>query len=297
MGGTTNRYALRVTADPPPEMLWEEPREDLYVTPSAEVPLQWLVKDNLAIQEAMFIYARSDDSSEEEHRVPLFKHDKTSPHPAKSKGQPNADPLKAPGEQRQVNYRWNLQPLKLKAGAVVQIRGTATDYKPTMGQTLSTRRLMVVTPAQLEDHQAERQEELVGELLRALAYQKNAQEKIEAIRIQLSELNEASSKDRDSLQAILLDQQSIERILVSKEGLPRRITQFLAEMKNNKLTDSETEDRLLQLSRALARLNKRQFPEIRRNVIKASKVSNNLIGVKLDDAKTWTRICNNSTRN
>ena len=69
LAGIVGQWNLRVEPDSPPSVSWQSPSEDLYVTPNAVVPIELVVKDNLAIERVDLTYERSDWSEAERERL------------------------------------------------------------------------------------------------------------------------------------------------------------------------------------------------------------------------------------
>ena len=90
MAGVVGQWNLRVEPDSPPSVSWQRPGDDLYVLPKAVVPIEIVVKDDLAIQRVDLTYDRNDKSESEraarpkEPPIALYRGpEKPAIHPAR----------------------------------------------------------------------------------------------------------------------------------------------------------------------------------------------------------------------
>ena len=83
-----------------------------------------------------------------------------------------------PPQPMTISYRWELAGLKLPPGSQVAFYATATDYH---GQTAKSepRRLIVVTPEELQQRIAGRQELILAELARVLKMQRDGRGQVD----------------------------------------------------------------------------------------------------------------------
>ncbi len=93
-------------------------------------------------------------------------------------------------------------------GSQVAFFATATDYH---GQTAKSepRRLIVVTPEELQQRIAGRQELILAELARVLKMQRDGRGQVTALEIRLGELRRLEPIDLDRLQAAELNQRQV----------------------------------------------------------------------------------------
>ncbi|NOY30369.1 MAG: hypothetical protein GXP28_09395 [Planctomycetes bacterium] len=128
----SQRFTLNLIPDPPPQVKIQAPKNNLTVTPAAVVPLIISASDNLAIRNLKLIFSRSDRPDQPEQSILLFQ------------GTKSQSP-----QQQQLEYLWQLQPLSLQPGTVLEIHARASDYQPSVGQTLHSLRLRVVSEKDL----------------------------------------------------------------------------------------------------------------------------------------------------
>ena len=131
--------------------------DDLFVLPRAVVPIEVVVKDDLAIARVDLIYDRNDKSIVERRAQPtetpitLYRGPENPPAVAqKVDGSPR-------GESRIVKYSWDLDPLQVPPGAILTMQVEASDYRPATGRTVGPRRISIITPAELDARLADRQ--------------------------------------------------------------------------------------------------------------------------------------------
>ena len=60
---TVGTWNLRVVEDSPPTITWQQPTEDLFVLPQAMIPIELLVKDNLAVHQVRLLLSPKNDFS------------------------------------------------------------------------------------------------------------------------------------------------------------------------------------------------------------------------------------------
>ncbi|HEX5472645.1 MAG TPA: hypothetical protein VFW73_12205 [Lacipirellulaceae bacterium] len=185
LAGIVGQWSLRVEPDSPPSITWQQPSDDLYVLPRAIVPLEVLVKDDLAIAQVELTYDRNDKSKAERERQP------TEPAITLYRGPQNpSDVTQATGsfrrgESRVIKYSWDLEPLHVPAGTILTIQVQARDYRTNVGRTTGPRRISIITPAELEARLADRQLQIARQIERALAIERATREEVHRVEIQL----------------------------------------------------------------------------------------------------------------
>ena len=150
--GLTTRAALElaveVIADRPPQVRFVEPTSDLTVLPTAAIPLVIEATDEFAVHEIELAYHRSDQSDQGEQRLSLWKMHKSEVDSADMR-------------QQRFDYQWQLEPLSLKSGSVIDVRAQAHDGQPTTGQSVRALRIVVVSEEQLWQQLVQQQARLV----------------------------------------------------------------------------------------------------------------------------------------
>ncbi len=250
-GGTDDRWEIRVTADLPPTVRIERPTANLFVTPKAVVPIRVSAKDDLAIRDIALMFRYGKEGKETERSLSLHAGPKQAPR------------LSAPrpvGDSREVDYSWNLAPLDLQPGTQVTFWATAGDYLPQTGKS-DPRRLIVVTPDELQDRIAVRGKLIVAELQRAAAMQRTCRSQVETLVIRLAELRRFEQNDADRLQAAQHGQGEVGRLLTSRsEGVPMHILGLLDDLENNRLDGADTQRQMAALLEELDRLDREHLP-------------------------------------
>ena len=172
-----------------------------------------------------------------------------------------------------VDYRWNLAPLNLQAGAQVTFYATASDYLPQTAKS-EPRRLIVVTPDGLRDRLADRERLIVAELERALRMQRGCHDQVESAQIRLGDLQRFKPPDVDRLQAAEHAQREVDELLARRgEGVPVRIASLLADLENNGIDNADARQRMNGLLEELDRLNSDVLPPLGRELTAAVKTA------------------------
>ncbi len=274
VGGQDTQYEIRAVADQPPSVNIEHPGASLFVTPSAVVPLKVVAKDDLAIHDVALHFSRSGTAETPDSVVPLFE------------GVPAVEPAEAGlaggvgGETRVVQHRWEIGPLDLTPGSQVTFYASASDYLPQSGRS-TDRRLVIITPQELEDRLAQRQALILGELRRALKMQQETRGQTAAIEIQLREVGHLGKQDIDHAQGAELSQRQVTRTLTSStEGVPAQINDLLADLESNRVDNADVARRMQAMLAEIERLDADHLGPIQRELTSAIKGAQ----VDLDDA-------------
>ncbi len=161
----TQRLALEVVPDHPPQVRFLAPTGDLTVTPAAIVPVRVVADDDLAIRDLELVYRRTDRSEAGDQRVSLFRGPKTSPTTPQSRHQ-------------QLEHLWQLESLSLAPGTVVEVHARASDYRSGVGQTSYPLRLIVVPLEGLLRHISEENLNLLETLNQLLQEQRALRKRV-----------------------------------------------------------------------------------------------------------------------
>ena len=253
VAGVVGQWNLRVEPDSPPSVSWQQPADDLFVLSRAVVPLDLLVKDNLAIWQVNLLHERSDRSESEraahstEPPIALYR------GPEKPAAAGEAPPAR--GESRAVKHDWDLAPLQLPAGAKLTIQAEAQDYRPGTGRTASPRHISIITADDLEARLADRQTQIVRQLERALVIEQATREDVRRLEIEQHDVGGLSPAGRSTLQSAELNQRRTGRMLVDPtEGVPPLVASILAEIEINRLENSPLRDTMERVAAELRRL-------------------------------------------
>ena len=254
LAGVVGQWNLRVDPDSPPTVTWQRPADDLYVLPRAIVPIEVLVKDDLAIRRVDLTYDRNDKSESERAARP--KEASIALYQGPNKPRAAASNAAGRGESQVVTYSWDLAPLQAPAGAMLTIQAEASDYRPETGRTIGPRRISLINIDELETRLAERQSQIARQLERVLTLERKTREDIRRVEIQLHDAGGITKRDRDTLETAEPNQRSATRILIDPaEGVPPLVDAILNEIEINRLENSDTSETMKRLLDQLKRLS------------------------------------------
>jgi len=277
-GGRDLRYEIRAVVDLPPVVTLERPEANLFVTPQAVVPVRVSAKEDIALGNVELVYSRSDHSGEPDQSISLYHAEPPKPaEPAPASANPTTSapafsaPLGGEGENRVFEHRLELASLDLKPGVQIDLRASAADFQPAVGQSAS-RRIAIVDPAELEERLADRQTAILAELNRVLKLQQDAHTQVNDLSVQLGEVGRLAQADIDRLQTASLAQRKVQRGLISPdEGVGMQIAGLLADLENNALDSPDIKRRMEQVAGELSKLGQAQLPAIERELTAAEK--------------------------
>lgn len=268
LGGLDRRYEIRAIPDDEPSVNIEEPNSNLFVTANAVVPLKVVAKDDLAILDVALAFARSE---EEERMFTLL--------PAPPQPVVMTNPETKSGDRRVVDYIWNLAEFNksagspLQAGEKISYYAVARDNKGQQGKS-HARLLQVVTPEQLLEHLGRKQGVILDKLNQLLRSQTDARKLVSQVKAQLDKAKRLDKQTHDELQGAELTQRQVEQGLQGRNDAVRElIDQLLADLRNNRVEDSEMVERMTQLSAALQKIAEDHLPHIERGLTDALKSS------------------------
>lgn len=270
-GGGEARWELRAVTDTPPTVTIEQPAANGFVTPDAILPLRVLVKDNLAVHDVTMIYSRSDESEKGELiEVKLYERERpvalaTDHHLAVDTHQ---------GESLVVEYAWDLSQLRLAQGVQLTVLARASDYLPQIGESLTPRRITIISAVELEDRLSQREAFILAELSRALSMQRDVHGQTAALEVQLDEVGRLDQQDLDRMQAAELNQRQVARTLTSPtEGVPSHIATLLDDLDSNRVDSPDIRRRMQDLLDTMQGLENGPLPVIRRELTSALKTA------------------------
>ncbi len=320
MTGESPYWELRALNDAPPRAVIESPASQVFVTPSAILPLRVVADDDLAVQRVTLAYrdsgaqaAHPSDRSLEASRdsgawrkssapgapaPEVSRADKpVSPAPAPEVAEltifagPSQPPPRPANDAPTgaghvvVNYAWRLERLDLKPGSQGTFWASATDYRPQTGQS-EPRQLIVVTPEELADRIAARQGTVVEELRRALATQREARTQVRALQLHAVPNASLGRPELDRLRSAELGQRRVLQILTSpNDGVPAHVAALLTDLANNKIDSPDIQRRMRSVLDELDRLGRTDLPAIARDLTDAAKS----LEVRLDEPPSSPR--------
>ncbi len=269
VGGVDDHGEITAVPDLPPTVIIQRPTSNLVVTPQAVVPLVIRANDDLALARVGLMMSRSDRPQEPPVEVlPPPYQGPAHVKPAKISGL--SDEARPP-QPMTISYRWELAELKLPPGSQVAFFATATDYH---GQTTKSepRRLIVVTPEELQQRIAARQELILAELARVLKMQRQGRGQVTALEIRIGELRRLEPIDLDRLQAAELNQRQVNTSLTSRaDGIPMQVFTLLADLENNRLASPEVRRRMQELLDEIGQLDRKHLTAIDHDLVEAAK--------------------------
>jgi hypothetical protein len=271
LAGVVGQWNLRVEPDSPPSVSWQRPADDLYVLPKAVVPIEIVVKDDLAIQRVDLTYDRNDKSESQRAARPKEPPISLYRGPDKPEMKP-ANDGNTRGESRVVEYSWDLAQLQLPAGAVLTVEAEAGDYRPGIGRTVGPRRFSIITADELETRLADRQLQIARQLERALVIERKTREDVNRLQIQLRDAGGFTQRDRLTLQTAEPNQKNVSRMLVDPaEGVPPLAGAILNEIATNRLENSEMSETMNRLAAELKRLSTGPLSDAERELTSSRK--------------------------
>lgn len=269
--GGEPRYELQYVPDQPPTAAIDGPEAALYVTPEASVPLRIAAHDDLALRSVQLQLARSDRTQGGEDVLPLYQGPPSVPPPPSTEGTSSHWLPDDQGDSQSADMLLELAPLELAPGTEVTLTAVAVDYRGQQGAG-PPRKLLVITPADLQDRLAQRQASILAELARLLRLQRESRGHLADLSLQWEKVPEVLRQDVDHLQSAELAQQNVERGLVSpSEGVAAQVESLLADLKHNKVDSPDALRHLQRLREAIAGLAANELPEISRALTSAFK--------------------------
>jgi hypothetical protein len=261
-GGGDDRWEIRAIPDAPPSVRIERPSANLFVTARAVVPLRVSAQDDLAIRGVALTFRRGESAAEQV--VPLFSGPKQAPRSL---------PQEPVGNSRVVDYRWDLAALGLQPGTQVTFYATAGDYLPQTGKS-EPRRLIVVTPDELQQRIASREKLIVAELQRALTMQRACRSQIESLVVRLAQLPPLEQTDVDHLQAAEHGQREVDQLLTSRsEGVPMHVHALLDDLENNRVDNADARRQMTTLVNEPQRLDEEQLSPLEHELMVAVRTA------------------------
>jgi hypothetical protein len=265
LGGQENIWEIRAVPDQPPSVSIEQPGANLFITPTAVVPLRIMAKDDQAVHDVSLHFGRSGTADTADTVIPLY----TGP----ARVEPSAGGLAGgvAGESRLVEHSWDISSLDLKPGSQVTFFAAAADYLPQTGRS-TDRRLVVISPQELADRLAQRQSLILGELRRALRMQQDARAQTSSLEIQMREVGRLSKQDVDHAQGTELSQRQVTRTLTSQtEGVPAQIKDMLTDLASNRIDNADVSRRMQDILGEIGRLESDHLAPIERELTSAIK--------------------------
>ncbi|MBI1346991.1 hypothetical protein GC163_11955 [bacterium] len=254
---------IRGEVDAIPEMVLTEPTADVWVTPTATVPLAMQARDDLGLTQLRRSWELRRNDPNGENSAAAIQNDVLQ---ELSASQP---------QQAAYGVDWALEPLQLQAGDRIVFRVEALDAydlgEPHIGKS-APRTLLVVSADEKQRELTGRIADMVEELRAAQQEQARLQAETTQLQTQLSETGQLRASDHDRLSRLQADQRRLTAQLTNEgRGLAPRIAQLRAEFPANQLHDAEAEPQLEQLSQQLQELAESTFPQLDQELAQAQK--------------------------
>ncbi len=267
------RWEITAVDDLPPTAAIEKPDDTLYLTAGAVVPLTVVAKDDLALHQVALEFGPADGEAGQsadpaaQTRVLFAGPDRVAT------SQEAVSPAAAPGQRQVIDNRWELGPLGLKPGSQLVFEATAVDYRSQVGRS-RPRRLVIITPEELQNRIAAAQNRIMTELSRVLDMQRESREFTAALEIRLKEIQPLDQVVLDRIQAAELSQRRVSRALADgDEGLPKQIQTLLADIENNRVDSPDVARRMEGLLADIDRLVREHLTPLGRELTVATKAA------------------------
>lgn len=268
-----SRWEIIAVADAPPSVEIKEPDETLFVTARAEVPLTVVVRDDLAVRRVDLVVRPAEVPEEEAGAETLTLPLWVGPAAAPAASEAALGASGASGDRRVLKRRWPLAELALTPGTQRVFHVTASDYLPQTGES-QPRRLVIITPEELQERIAARQARIMTELARVLAMQRESRSQTAALEIRLGEIRRLDQVDLDRLQAAELAQRRASRALADpEEGVPKQVRALLADLTSNQVDSPDVRRRMEGLLAEIERLAREHLTPIGRELTAAVKAA------------------------
>ena len=285
--GVTQPRPLRVVTDTPPSVAWQKPSSDLFVTQRAVVPLTADVSDNLAIQWVDLVAHQDAETSttgasnssdhanpDKKNGEPLHRQ-RIATGPAAPPAQPEG--LATDGQSQQVTLDWSLEPLRLSPGDQLLVSIEAADYRPGVGRTPTTRRITIITLAEIDARIADAASALTRDLERALTLQRSARDATGQLAIEQRNAATVDGKTVDRLSTLGYEQRQVASALTGDDrGALQRASDLQAELQTNQLDRPELVSELDRIRQQLARLDQAPLPTAQRALTDARRAATRL---------------------
>ncbi len=267
--GVPERWEVEAIKDLPPTVSLKVPASDLMITPHAQLPIEAIVKDDLALRRVELHFKRLISSQDQEQSFPLWQGpDHVTPESAQA-WQENGD-----GVHLTVDYAWDLTELpSMKPGERIDFRLTADDYRGETGESI-WRRLTIISAEELEERIAQRQAEILAQVAEILKLQSDTHVQTSELQIQAREVGSLARRDIDLLQVVELNQRQVQQRLGHPvDGVGAQISSLVSELQNNRIDRPDLLQKLAQFRDTIAQLNDLQLPPVQHDLIDALKIA------------------------
>jgi hypothetical protein len=282
------RFEIRALPDAVPNIHFDEPKSDVFVTPSATVEFVVSAKDDLRLKDVRLTFisdipsapADSNDAQDDDDGgdLELRKKPIAPARPtATERGESGAFVLaeNATVDQLTLRHEWDLTPHNFAPGARIKVVAEATDWydlgDPHVGIS-NSRTLIVVSKDEKRRELADRQESLLLDLERIEKIQTSAREHIRDLKTQVEKAGQLRDEDLDLLKRVEMDQRQIEsRLTDETDSVAAQAKSLKREMQANGVDNPEARDLLETLDGELEFLSSGPLPELQRTLTQTLK--------------------------
>lgn len=277
-GGADTRFSLHAIPDEPPNVTLVTTVKDLRVTALAQLPLQVIIKEDLAVRD-IYLQCQSNGNTHSVEKVFLQRSPPQVSADAASRSLANLESGRSSADVRTLSHTLNLASVaQLAAGDTLTCNAIATDYLPQQGQSTAIR-LTIISIAELEQLIRLQRTEVLEKLNKALASQRDLHRQLDILKNIFGTSEKKPAANRNELQRIELRQRQIASQLDGNQGsVNTHITTILRHIRVNRLTRPETSERLRQWHTGISTITAENLPAIRTlllTAIKAAAAKNN----------------------
>ena len=242
--GVTDSWNVEAIRDAPPIVSWKRPLADLLVTPVAQLALEAIVKDDVAVRTVDLHYVRSASENLAEESRSLWAGPAAVAPPSADEAWDGTE-----GAQQTVEYVWDLTRMAaMHPGEWIDFRVVAVDYLGQRGESV-VRRLSFIGREDLQDRLAERQSQLLAQIAEILDLQRETRSQTAELEIQVREAPIWEQRDMDQLQAVELNQRQVQqRLGRTGGGVGEHIDALVAEAKSNRIDRPDLLNRFAQIA-------------------------------------------------
>ncbi|CAN5849919.1 hypothetical protein BH23PLA1_BH23PLA1_06310 [soil metagenome] len=261
------RYEIRTVADATPRVVIEEPLNDRFVRPNADVPIRVVVDDDYGVQLIRLVYtiAMADSEPSAERIIPVWTSE--------------AEIDGGTARRQTAEYRWDLSSLNLQPGAIVTLYADARDFYaspdgsegPNLGKSRAIR-LRVIEDDEFRRLLDDRRREIREALERTLEIQRQARTPVREARNTLERTDQLPQRERERLDQAATNQQQVTNQIAGRtDGLDQKIRSFLDELRDSKLPEADGEEQMQEMLEAVERLRNENLNPAEQGLARASK--------------------------
>ena len=258
-----DRYEARAVADEAPRVVIDEPPNDRDVPATAVIPVKFTVDDDFGIHSARLSYKAATGGSEPTRDVIL---------PLWEAGEAAAN---KPVVHQQVQYTWDLAPLKLPPGSVITFHADARDFDTIKGPNLggavksgfgssATRKSppSSTTPAARFARTSKAS---------SRCRTRHALQSTKRLRT-LSKTDKVAAPLRENLKnAAMIQRQVSTRVTNKADGLQEKVDRFLQDLKNFKVDSPDARKQMEQMREGVARIRENHLEPAEQGLTRAPK--------------------------